>query len=122
MLDLETEFVSNGFPSQCGDIREVRITKLENFQVATVEFSDRVRLNFWALANSPDPYTQDNIPAALTKDKKRIHGREIAVHLAWKSTLYVTNFPPSMDDSGVRALFAKVKPFPRYPLSVTYNN
>lgn len=29
--------------SQCGDIREVRMTKLRNFQVATVEFSERVR-------------------------------------------------------------------------------
>lgn len=52
---------------------------------------------------------QENIPAALTKDKKRIHGHEIAVHLAWKSTLYVTNFPPSMDDSGMRTLFGKVR-------------
>ncbi|KAF9778753.1 hypothetical protein BJ322DRAFT_1114093 [Thelephora terrestris] len=74
----------------CGEIREVKITKLANFQVATVEFAER-----------------ENVPAALTKDKKRIHGDEISVHLAWKSTLYVTNFPPSMDDSGMRALFGK---------------
>lgn len=52
--------------------------------------------------------TQENIPAALTKDKKRIHGHEITVHLAWKSTLYVTNFPPSMDDLGMRTFFGKV--------------
>lgn len=74
----------------CGDVRDVKITKLANFQVATVELSNR-----------------EDVPAALTKDKKRIRGHEITVHLAWKSTLYVTNFPPSMDDSGVRALFGK---------------
>lgn len=45
---------------------------------------------------------------ALTKDKKRIHGQEVAVHLAWKSTLYVTNFPESADDPYVRNLFGKV--------------
>lgn len=65
---------------------------------------------------------QESVPAALTKDKKRVHGDEISVHLAWKSTLYVTNFPPSMDDSGMRALFGKVKELPRHPLSVTDGN
>lgn len=28
--------------SQCGDVREVKITKLANFQVAAVELSNRV--------------------------------------------------------------------------------
>jgi len=32
------------------------------------------------------------------------------VHLAWKSTLYVTNFPESADDPYLRDLFGKVSP------------
>jgi len=59
--------------------------------VATVEFNAR-----------------DSVPAALTKDKKRIHNHEISVHLAWESTLYVTNFPESADDAWVRKLFGQV--------------
>lgn len=51
---------------------------------------------------------QDSVPAALTKDKKRIDGQEVAVHLAWQSTLYVTNFPEKADDTFIRTLFAKV--------------
>ena len=45
---------------------------------------------------------------ALTKDKKRLRGEEIAVHMAWQSTLYVTNFPERYDDAAVRDLFGKV--------------
>lgn len=56
-------------------------------------------------------HIQDCVPAALTKDKKRIHEQEIAVHLAWKSTLYVTNFPESADDAFMRNLFGKVSLF-----------
>ncbi|GJE88539.1 RNA-binding protein Prp24 [Phanerochaete sordida] len=74
----------------CGPIREIKITTMPNSLVATVEFMER-----------------ESVPAALTKDKKRVHGEEIAVHLAWKSTLYVTNFPESADDSSVRELFGK---------------
>ena len=48
------------------------------------------------------------MPAALTKDKKRIRGQEIAVHLAWRSTLYITNFPEDADDTFIRTLFGKV--------------
>ena len=76
---------------QCGSIREIRLTSLPNTLVAMVEFMER-----------------DSVPAALTKDKKRIHGQEIAVHLAWQSTLYVTNFPESADDGFIRTLFGKV--------------
>ncbi|KAA1469781.1 hypothetical protein DENSPDRAFT_835444 [Dentipellis sp. KUC8613] len=74
----------------CGKIREVKITHLPNAVVATVEFMER-----------------DSVPAALTKDKKRVHEQEIAVHLAWQSTLYVTNFPEKADDAFVRNLFGK---------------
>ncbi|KIY44769.1 hypothetical protein FISHEDRAFT_50684 [Fistulina hepatica ATCC 64428] len=74
----------------CGELREIKITSVTNNLVATVEFNDR-----------------DSVPAALTKDKKRIHGQEVAVHLAWKSTLYVTNFPAAYDDAAVRGLFGQ---------------
>ncbi|KAI9464990.1 hypothetical protein BJY52DRAFT_1247790 [Lactarius psammicola] len=74
----------------CGVVREVKITQLPNTLVATVEFMSR-----------------DSVPAALTKDKKRVHDHEISVHLAWESTLYVTNFPESADDASIRKLFAQ---------------
>ncbi|KZT64612.1 hypothetical protein DAEQUDRAFT_717745 [Daedalea quercina L-15889] len=82
--DLRTLF------KDCGAMREIKITQLPNSLVATVEFMER-----------------DSVPAALTKDKKRIGGQEVAVHLAWQSTLYVTNFPEKADDTFIRALFAK---------------
>ena len=78
--------------------------------VATVEFMDRVSKvvdSFCFHADTPI-HIQESVPGALTKDKKRIHGEEIAVLLAWKSTLYVTNFPESADDIFVRDLFEKV--------------
>ncbi|KAF9483427.1 hypothetical protein BDN70DRAFT_799974 [Pholiota conissans] len=74
----------------CGNVREVKITQLSQALVATVEFFER-----------------DSVPAALTKDKKRLHDQEISVHLAWRSTLYVTNFPESADDAFMRDLFGK---------------
>ncbi|CAA7261390.1 unnamed protein product [Cyclocybe aegerita] len=74
----------------CGSIREVKITSLASTLVATVEFVDR-----------------DSVPAALTKDKKRVNDQEISVHLAWKSTLYVTNFPEATDDVAIREMFGK---------------
>ncbi|KAJ7695961.1 hypothetical protein B0H17DRAFT_930002 [Mycena rosella] len=74
----------------CGKVREVKITELSGAIVATVEFFER-----------------DSVPAGLTKDKKRLRDQEIAVNLAWKSTLYVTNFPESADDASMRELFGK---------------
>ncbi|KAG8906149.1 Splicing factor [Tulasnella sp. 403] len=74
----------------CGPIREIKITKLANEVVAIIEFVNK-----------------QSTLAALTKDKKRIEGSEIAVHLAWRSTLYVTNFPENADDESIRNLFGK---------------
>ncbi|GBE83236.1 predicted protein [Sparassis crispa] len=79
-----------GLFKDCGVIREIKVTQLLNSFVATVEFNER-----------------DSVPAALTKDKKRLRGEEVAVHLAWQSTLYVTNFPEKADDAFVRDLFSK---------------
>ncbi|THH01889.1 hypothetical protein EW145_g6837, partial [Phellinidium pouzarii] len=75
----------------CGSIRETKITKLSNSHVATVEFSD-----------------SESVPGGLTKDKKRIGEQEISVHLAWQSTLYVTNFVEKTDDAYIRQLFGQV--------------
>ncbi|EPQ51022.1 hypothetical protein GLOTRDRAFT_66218 [Gloeophyllum trabeum ATCC 11539] len=74
----------------CGDIREIKVTNLPDAVVATVEFSER-----------------ESVPAALTKDKKRIREQEIAVNMAWQSTLYVTNFPEKADDAFIRDIFGK---------------
>ncbi|KAG8698016.1 Splicing factor, partial [Ceratobasidium sp. 394] len=73
----------------CGDIREVKFMQVENQSVVTVEFMDR-----------------ESIPAALTKDKKRVDEAEINVHLAWKSTLYITNFLEKTDDAEIRRMFS----------------
>ncbi|CAE6434398.1 unnamed protein product [Rhizoctonia solani] len=73
----------------CGEIREVKAMQVENEPIVTVEFMDR-----------------ESVPAALTKDKKRINDAEISVHLAWKSTLYITNFLESTDDTEIRKMFS----------------
>ncbi|KDN43532.1 hypothetical protein RSAG8_06121, partial [Rhizoctonia solani AG-8 WAC10335] len=73
----------------CGDIREIKIMQVENEPIMTVEFVDR-----------------ESVPAALTKDKKRINDTEINVNLAWKSTLYITNFLESTDDAEIRKMFS----------------
>lgn len=62
------------------------------------------RLNSYSLT-----FVQESVPAALTKDKKRIDGSEVSVHLAWRSTLYVTNFPEKTDDAAIRDLFGQVR-------------
>jgi len=89
-------------------MREVKITKISPGLVATVEFTDRVcgLLRFIATILT---FHQDSVPSALTKDKKRLFDEEISVHLAWKSTLYVANFPESADDSYIRNLLGKVR-------------
>ncbi|KLO06957.1 hypothetical protein SCHPADRAFT_670625 [Schizopora paradoxa] len=77
-----------GLFEDCGSVKDTKITDLPSIRVATVEFADR-----------------ESVPAALTKDKKRINGQEVSVHLAWRSTLYITNFPEKADDGYIRELF-----------------
>jgi len=95
-------------------MREVKITEIPAGLVATVEFTDRVRDLLHSIATILT-FHQDSVPSALTKDKKRLFDQEISVHLAWKSTLYVANFPESADDSYIRNLLGKVR------LSVIHN-
>ncbi|CAG8691825.1 1626_t:CDS:2, partial [Acaulospora colombiana] len=52
-------------------------------------------------------FKDDSIPGALTKDKKRIHGAEVTVNPAEKTTLWVTNFRDGMDDAEMRGMFEK---------------
>lgn len=87
-------------------MKEIKITKLPSGVVATVEFAERVR-NLLRFLAKILIFHQESIPPALTKDKKRLNEQEISVNLAWKSTLYVTNFPESADDSDIRNLFGK---------------
>lgn len=49
------------------------------------------------------------MPAAQTKDKKKIHGFEVDVHIAWKSCLWITNYPESHDVQSIEALFSPVR-------------
>lgn len=75
--------------------------------MATVEFADKVQTFFGAIFTTLIS-VQESVPGALTKDKKRVREHEIAVHIAWQSTLYVTNFPEKLDDKAVRELFGEV--------------
>lgn len=53
-------------------------------------------------------FLQESIPAALTKDKKRIEGQEVQVSPVWQSTLYITNFPENYDAADIQKLFEPV--------------
>jgi RNA recognition motif-containing protein len=77
------------FFRECGQIREVTLTPQGEQMVAAVEFMDR-----------------QAIPAALTRDKKRVGENEVHVYQAGHTTLFVTNFPEKMDDAALRELFA----------------
>ncbi|KAA1112945.1 Splicing factor [Puccinia graminis f. sp. tritici] len=75
----------------CGRIREIAIHKISSEDVvATVEFEDRA-----------------SVLPAQTKDKKLLDGVEVAVSLAWRSTLYVTNFPEDANDEWIRSKFSQ---------------
>lgn len=84
-----TEADLRKFFRECGQIREVTLTPQGDRMVAAVEFMDR-----------------QAIPAALTRDKKRVGDQEVHVYQAGQTTLFVTNFPEKMDDTGLRELFA----------------
>ncbi|CDZ97156.1 RNA-binding protein SART3 (RRM superfamily) [Phaffia rhodozyma] len=71
---------------ECGEIREIKLLAGATF--GTVEFM-----------------TKESVPAALTRDKKKINDIEVDVSVAEGSTLYITNFPEAMDDTSMRALF-----------------
>jgi RNA recognition motif-containing protein len=83
-----TEADVRKFFRECGQIRDVALTQQNEGMLASVEFMNR-----------------DSVPAALTRDKKRIGEDEVHVYQAGHTTLFVTNFPESMDDASLRELF-----------------
>ncbi|KAG0143594.1 hypothetical protein CROQUDRAFT_109080 [Cronartium quercuum f. sp. fusiforme G11] len=75
----------------CGKVREVVIHRIDSENtVATVEFLEK-----------------DSVLPAQTKDKKKLLNFEVAVTLAWRSTLYVTNFPEEANDEWIRSRFGQ---------------
>ncbi|EGG01898.1 uncharacterized protein MELLADRAFT_91734 [Melampsora larici-populina 98AG31] len=58
--------------------------------VATVEFMEK-----------------ESVLPAQTKDKKQLLDVEVSVTLAWRSTLYVTNFPEDATDEWIRSKFGE---------------
>jgi hypothetical protein len=59
--------------------------------------------------------SQSSVLPAQTKDKKMLDGVEVAVSLAWRSTLYVTNFPEDANDEWIRSKFSPVRQSRRLP-------
>lgn len=53
----------------------------------------------------------DSVPDALAKDGKKIDGNTVSVSMLWRSTLWVTNFSPQMDDAALRTMFGNVRDF-----------
>ncbi|KAG2734866.1 hypothetical protein G9P44_002872 [Scheffersomyces stipitis] len=75
------------FFSDCGSIRELSI--VENS--ATIEFHE-----------------EREVLAAITKDKKKISGKEISVKRIVNCILFVNNYPPSMDQGSIRLMFEQI--------------
>lgn len=78
---------------QCGKIREITLKSDSAWptSAALLEFQ-----------------TVDSVSAALAKDRRKIDDQEISVSMLWRSTLFVTNFPPETDDRQIRDLFGNV--------------
>ena len=77
----------------CGEIVDISGPKpvvQDGTAAAVVEFADR-----------------EAIPAAQTRDKKLVRGTEVAVHIGYTCTLYVTNFPEETTDADIRDRFGR---------------
>lgn len=48
------------------------------------------------------------VPEALKRDRRQVDDQQIHVSMLWRSTLYVTNFPPATDDESIRTMFSNV--------------
>ncbi|KAG7527949.1 hypothetical protein FFLO_06491 [Filobasidium floriforme] len=97
--DVTEDMIRQRF-NDCGEVREVVVTTKGTSTTASVEFIDR-----------------ESVPAALTKDKKKIGDAQVHVYQAGQTTLFVTNFPEQMDDDAIRQLFSKYGEMldPRWP-------
>ncbi|KAI9768784.1 MAG: Splicing factor [Geoglossum simile] len=74
----------------CGTIHSIKVV-LDNVgdsATATIEFDSK-----------------EDVLTAQTRDMKRFDGNEIEVHVGAGSTLYVTNYPPTADETYIRNLF-----------------
>ncbi|KAF2169289.1 hypothetical protein M409DRAFT_52548 [Zasmidium cellare ATCC 36951] len=87
--DVEEKDVKKFF-SDCGDILSIYILRDESntSAAATVEFS-----------------ADEDVLAAKTRNGKQLNGREVRIHSGGQNTLYVTNYPASHDENGIRDLF-----------------
>lgn len=52
--------------------------------------------------------SKDDVLTAQTRNMKNFEGRAIEIHIGSGATLYVTNFPPTADESWVRDKFKSV--------------
>ncbi|EPY53496.1 RNA-binding protein Prp24 [Schizosaccharomyces cryophilus OY26] len=75
----------------CGNILQIFIyDDQEGKKIAQIEFSET-----------------SEVLAAKTKDLKQIKGHEVSIQIHVDTTLYVTNFPPTFDESKITDLFTK---------------
>ncbi|KAI9712201.1 MAG: hypothetical protein M1812_006935 [Candelaria pacifica] len=74
----------------CGTINSLKLTKEDdgNSATATIEFDSK-----------------EDVLSAQTRDMKILDGNSIEVHVGTGSTLFVTNFPPTADETYIRDLF-----------------
>lgn len=56
-----------------------------------------------ALVEFADP---NGASSALTRHNKTISSTPVSIHIGWKCTLFVTNFPEDWNDSSIRSTFA----------------
>lgn len=95
------------FFKDCGEVREIKLIEVENeLPQATVEFSNEKELF-----------------AAITKNLKKIGEQVVNVSRAVVSTVWITNFPPSMAHGDLEDYFSSIGKVVsiRFP-SLKYNN
>ncbi|CAH2353176.1 hypothetical protein CLIB1423_09S04500 [[Candida] railenensis] len=104
--DITEKRVSQLF-KDCGEIREIKLIEVENeLPQATVEFS-----------------SEKELLAAVTKNLKMIGEQVVNVFRAVVSTVWITNFPPSMGHGDLENYFGSIGKVVsiRFP-SLKYNN
>lgn len=78
---------------QCGKINSLKLIPENDDEslTATIEFE-----------------STEDVLAAQTKDMKYLGGQAIEVQVGTGTTIFVTNFPPTADESYIRDLFKEV--------------
>lgn len=85
------ELILEQFFSDCGEIKDIIIYLVEDRFEAVIEFAFK-----------------QSILTALTKSHKKIGNEEIIVKQLHNSIIWVTNFPPHMNEKGLKSLFSEV--------------